>query len=123
MVTQILRLLKENSGGLSFHSLARGLRLLQREKPLLRQKLMELEERGLILRIKRSYFLLPQTRIVKGRVAHVGRTFLFVRPAKGSGQDIYVPARHSGGAVRGDTVELVTSEEGAEARWVRSSGY
>ncbi len=114
MANKILQLLKENSGGLSFHSLARGLRLLQREKPLLKKKLMEMEDRGLILRVKRSYFLLPPARVVRGRVTHVGRTFLFVQPEKGQGPDIYVPARHSGGAVRGDVVELALSGEGAE---------
>jgi len=114
MVNTILRLLKENSAGLSFHSLARGLRLLQREKPLLKKKLTELEDRGQILRIKRSYFLLPQDRVIRGRVIHVGRTYLFVGPEKGQGPDIFVPARHSVGAVRGDTVELVSSGGGAE---------
>jgi ribonuclease R len=114
MVSSILRLLKENTGGLSFHSLARGLQLLQREKPLLKTKLMELEDRGLILRVKRSYFLLPQNRVVRGLVIHVGRTFLFVRLEKGQGPNIYVPARHTGGAVLGDTVELVRSEARTE---------
>lgn len=114
MVHKILQLLKEHDGGLSFQSLARGLRLLQREKPLLKKRLMELEDRGLLLRVKRLYFLLPQTRIIRGRVIHVGRAFLFVQPENNSSPDVYVPARHTAGAVMGDTVELVHSEAGSD---------
>ena len=88
MVHKILQLLKDHDGGLSFQSLARGLRLLQREKPLLKKRLMELEDRGLLLRVKRLYFLLPQTRVIRGRVIHVGRAFLFVQPEKNSSPDV-----------------------------------
>ena len=107
MQQKILQILKENHSGLTFQSLARRLQLLQREKPLLKQKLGELERRGLVLHVKRHYMRLPETRILRGRVIRVAPTFLFVCPIEKKGADIFVPGRFSQGAVLGDEVELV----------------
>jgi ribonuclease R len=107
MRQKILQVLRENPSGLTLQSLARRLQLLQREKPLLKQKLGELEKRGLVLRVKRLYMLLPETRILRGRVVRVAPTFLFVRPFEKNGPDVFVPGRFAEGAVLGDEVELV----------------
>jgi ribonuclease R len=111
MVQSILGLLRRNAEGLSFSALTRSLRLLQREKPLLKQKLRELEDRGLILRVKRTYVIVPQTRVFSGRVARALRRGLQVRPDQAEDSLVFIPARHSQGAVPGDRVELVGSEE------------
>ncbi len=107
MQQKILQVLRENPSGLTLQALARRLQLLQREKPLLKQKLGELEKRGLILHVKRQYYLLPGTRILRGRVVRVAPHFLFVRPLEKKGFDIFIPGRFSKGAALGDEVELV----------------
>ncbi len=112
MKQKILQALRENRSGLTFQSLARRLRLLQREKPLLKQKLRKLESRGLVLRVKRQYLLMPETCILRGRVVRVASTFLFVRPFEKNGPDIFVPGRFSEGAVLGDEVELAWEDAG-----------
>ena len=111
MVQSILRLLRENPEGLGFSTLVRSLRLLQREKPLLKQKLRDLEDRGLILRVKRTYVIVPRTRVFSGRVVRALRRGLQVRPAQAEDLPVFVPARLSQGAAPGDRVELGVREE------------
>ncbi len=107
MQQKILQVLREKPSGLTLQALARRLQLLQREKPLLKHKLGELEKRGLILRVKRHYLPLPGTRILSGRVVRVAPNYLFVRPSEKKGPDIFIPGRFSKGAVLGDEVELI----------------
>ncbi len=116
MVAKILRILKKNPEGLGFQALCRGLKILQREKPLLRTKLLELEDQGLILRARRRFFLFPQTRIVRGRVVKTNPRFCFVRAVRGAGPDVFVPARHCRGAMLGDTVEVARDTSDSEEK-------
>lgn len=116
MVKKILWLLKMNPAGLTLERLSREMSLVRREKALLKQKLRELEEKGKAYRLKRKYFLWPETNVLPGRLIRVHRGYGFVRPDKGGLEDIFVPARYSGGAVRGDRVEVVWEDKGPRGR-------
>jgi len=116
MVSKVLRILKENPAGLAFQALCRSLKLTQREKPLFRKKLLELEEQGLILRAHRRYFLFPETRIDRGQVVKTNPRFCFVRSDKDAGPDIFIPARHCRGAMLGDTVEVARDTSDSEEK-------
>ncbi len=112
MIKKILNLLKKNKQGLSFQRIARELNLLQREKTLLRERLHVLENKGAILNAKRKYFFLPESRLVRGKLISIGRGYGFVRQDKDPSRDIFIPGRHSGGALLGDIVEVVYQEKG-----------
>ena len=112
MIKEILNLLKKNKQGLSFQRIARELNLLQREKTLLRERLHVLENKGAILNAKRKYFILPESRLVRGKLVSVGRGYGFIRQEKDPSRDIFIPGRHSGGALLGDIVEVVCQEKG-----------
>ncbi len=110
MIKKILDLLNKNKQGLSFQRIARELNLLQREKFLLRKRLYALENKGAILKAKRKYFVLPESRLVRGKLVSVGRGYGFVRQEQDPSRDIFIPGRHSGGALLGDIVEVVCQE-------------
>lgn len=110
MIKKILDLLNKNKQGLSFQRIARELNLLQREKSLLRKRLYALENKGAILKAKRKYFVLPESRLVRGKLVSVGRGYGFVRQEQDPSRDIFIPGRHSGGALLGDIVEVVCQE-------------
>ena len=110
MIKKILDLLNKNKQGLSFQRIARELNLLQREKSLLRKRLYALENKGAILKAKRKYFVLPESRLVRGKLVSVGRGYGFVRQEQDPSRDIFIPGRHSGGAMLGDIVEVVCQE-------------
>lgn len=112
MIKKILDLLNKNKQGLSFQRIARELNLLQREKFLLRKRLYALENKGAILKAKRKYFVLPESRLVRGKLVSVGRGYGFVRQEQDPSRDIFIPGRHSGGALLGDIVEVVCQETG-----------
>lgn len=113
MIKEILNLLKKNKQGLSFHRIARELNLLQREKSLLKKRLYALESKGAILKAARKYFILTESTLVRGKLISIGRGYGFVRQEKDPSRDIFIPGRHSGGALLGDIVEVVCQEKGA----------
>jgi ribonuclease R len=112
MIKKILELLKKNKQGLNFQRIARELNLLQREKPLLKKRLYALENKGAILKAQRKYFILPESRLIRGKLVSIGRGYGFVRQEKDPSRDIFIPGRHSGGALLGDIVEVVCQEKG-----------
>ena len=111
MKKKILVLLKNNKQGLGLQRIARELQLLQKEKPILKEKLQILVAKGLVIKLKKKYFLLPRAKLLRGKVVSVLRGYCFVRPEKNFGKDIFVPARHSGGALQGDLVDVVCDEK------------
>ena len=112
MIKEILDLLKKNKQGVNFQRIARELNLLQREKSLLKKRLYALENKGAILKAERKYFILPESRLLRGKLVSIGRGYGFVRQEKDPSRDIFIPGRHSGGALLGDIVEVVCQEKG-----------
>jgi ribonuclease R len=116
MEDEILALLKLKKRGLAFHQIAASLHSRGREQTRLRRALKLLEARGSVLR-KKDIYLVPQDRtIVRGEFLPTPRGFGFVRRESGEGEDVFVPARHSLGALAGDTVEVVVKEKGQKGK-------
>ena len=86
------------------------------EKQLLRKILRRLESQGVVLKLKRQYFVRARSNIVKGRFIAYPRGYGFVSPERGSSEDIFVPARYSGGALKGDVVEVLYREKGKKGK-------
>lgn len=116
MAKKILFVLKKNPNGITLDRLSRELSITRREKAQFKRKLQELEDKGKIYRIKRRYFLWPETHLQPGRLIQVHRGYGFVRPEGGAQGDIFVPARYAGEAVRGDRVEVAWEEKGHQGR-------
>jgi ribonuclease R len=116
MKNEIISLLRKRREGLSFQRIAKELHVLPREKQLLRRTLRRLENLGVVLRRKRQYFVPAKSNIVRGRLITSRRGYGFVSPEGGSSEDIFVPARHSGGAFKGDVVEVLYRDKGKKGK-------
>ncbi len=116
MVKRIISLLSKNRGGMSLSRIYRELRLSPEDKLLLREQIKKLEGQGLILKLRKKYFLRPRTNITQGRFVSSGRGFGFVIPEDEHLDDIFVPARFSGDAYHGDLVEVHYRERGRKAK-------
>jgi ribonuclease R len=116
MESEILALLRKRREGLSFQRIAKELYILPKEKQLLRKTLRRLEGLGVVLKLKRQYFVPAKSNIVKGRFIASRRGYGFVSPEGGSSDDIFVPARYSGGALKGDVVEVLYREKGKKGK-------
>jgi len=116
MDNEIVSLLRKRREGLSFQKIARELHLSPREKQALRKRLKKLQGQGVILSLKRLYFIPAKSNLVKGKFIPTSRGYGFVSPERGSSDDIFVAARHSGGALRGDIVEVLYREKGKKGK-------
>lgn len=96
--------------------MAREMRLTPEEKILLKKEIKRLESRGVVVKLKKKYFLLPRTNIVQGKFSASPRGFGFVIPEEEHLEDIFVPARFSGGAYNGDTVEVRFKDKGKKGK-------
>ena len=114
--SEIISLLRKRREGLSFQRIAKELYILPRDKQLLRKTLRRLESLGVVLKLKRQYFVPAKSNIVKGRFIASPRGYGFVSPEGGSSEDIFVPARYSGGALKGDVVEVLYREKGKKGK-------
>jgi len=112
LVREILDLLAKNKGGISLSRLVRELRISPEEKILLRKNVKKLEAQGLILKLRKKYFVRPRSNITQGRFTSSPRGFGFVIPEEEFLGDIYVPAQFAGGAYHGDLVEVHYKEKG-----------
>ncbi len=101
---------------MSFQRIAKELYIKPRERQLLRKTLRRLESQGVVLKLKRQYFVPARSNIIKGRFVASPRGFGFVIPAEGSSEDIFIPARYSGGALKGDVVEVLFREKGKKGK-------
>jgi len=112
----ILALFKKKKTGLSYQQLARELALSAQEKRNLKKNLKKLEDRGVLQRRKDVYFVPAGRAIVRGEFLGTRRGFGFVRPKDAGGEDIFIPLRHVGGAVGGDTVDVQFVEKGQKGK-------
>ena len=113
---EILDLLAKNKGGMSLSRVARELRIPPEEKVLLRKTVKKLEGQGLILKLRKRYFVRPRTNITRGRFVSLPRGFGFVIPEGEYLEDIFVPAHSAGGAFHGDLVEVQYKERGKRGK-------
>jgi ribonuclease R len=116
MIKKVLSLLSQHKEGMSLARIARELHLASEEKALLRKRMNQLESQGVILKLRKKYFLFPRTNIVQGRFTASPRGFGFVIPEEEHLEDIFVPARFSGGACHGDTVEVSFKDRGKKGK-------
>ena len=116
IVKEILNLLAKNKGGISLSRLVRELRISPEEKILLRKNIKKLEAQGLILKLRKKYFIRPRSNITRGRFTSSPRGFGFVIPEEEFLGDIFVPAQFAGGAYHGDLVEVHYKEKGKKGK-------
>ncbi len=116
MMKKIVELLRKHPEGLSLQRMSRELHLVRGEMPLLKKAVEKLENRGLILQRRRRYSLRSRKQLVLGTVLAVHRGYAWVRPEEENSQDIFIPARFSGGALLGDTVEVIREDKRKEER-------
>lgn len=112
MVKEILDLLTRNKSGMSLSRLARELCVSPEEKVLLRKNIHKMESQGLILKLRKKYFIRPRSNITQGRFTSSPRGFGFVIPEDEHLEDIFIPARFTSGAYHGDLVEVRYKESG-----------
>ncbi len=116
MIKKVLFLLSQRKEGMSLSRMAREMHLTPEEKNQLRKGMKRLESQGVVVKLKKKYFLLPRTNIVQGKFSASPRGFGFVILSKGYLEDIFVPARFSGGACHGDTVEVRFKDKGKKGK-------
>jgi len=114
--SQILSLLERRREGSSFRMLTVELGLSDRERQLLKKRLKRLEGLGLIIKSRSRYLLPARAKLVRGKFASTLRGYGFVTPEKGFAEDIFIPARYSGGALEGDMVEILCHEKGKKGK-------
>lgn len=85
--------------------LSRDLRLLSKNRNLLKKKLRDMESQGLVLKLKNRYFFSPRANVTRGTLTVSPRGYGFVIPEEEL-DDIFIPARFSQGALQGDRVEV-----------------
>lgn len=115
MEDDILSLLSQKKKGLAFHQIAGALRVHGRDQTRLRRTLKLMEGRGTVLRRKDVYLTPGDRTVVRGEFLPSSRGFGFVRRPSG-GEDVFVPARDTQGALAGDTVEVVVKEMGKKGK-------
>jgi ribonuclease R len=116
MRRQIFTLLGKNKQGLTLQKIVRALHIKPNEKPLLEKSLKELQDSGAILRAKKKYFVRQRSNLVGAKLISVHAGYGFVRPEDELLEDIFIPARLSGGALLGDRVEVLYKERGAKGK-------
>ncbi|MFP4081232.1 MAG: ribonuclease R [Candidatus Aminicenantes bacterium] len=116
MVDRIISLLKRKKGGMSFQKLASQLRLSPPQKQRLKKTLRELESQGIVFRVKRRYFVPASPHLITGRFIRSRKEYGFVAVQKKPGEDIFIPPGRSGGAMHGDTVEVLYKRRGKKGK-------
>jgi ribonuclease R len=116
MEENLLSVLRQKRNGLSFHQIARLMRLGVKDQKKLRRALKELQKRGVVLKKKDSYFVSHERRVIRGEFLSSSRGFGFVRPETKEMEDVFIPGRHSLGALTGDIVEVLYEEKGERGK-------
>jgi ribonuclease R len=113
---KILELLRDHRQGLTLPDVFKELRTPRKERAKVEGRLIDLENRRAIRRVKNRYLLPLQSDLVRGRFETGGRGFGFVVPESGEGEDVFIPARFAKGAMHGDTVEVLFRERGKRGK-------
>ncbi len=108
---KILTLLKKHKEGLDLDRVASELGIKRRDRAKLLDEIRRLEARGDIRLFRGRFRLAEKTGVVRGRFVTARPGFGFVTP-EGGGADIFVPARHTHGALPGDEVAVIVNEQG-----------
>jgi ribonuclease R len=108
---KILTLLKKHKEGLDLDGIVAGLGLHRRDRAKMLEAIRRLEARGAVRVFRGRFRLAEKTGIVRGRFVTARPGFGFVTP-EGGGADIFVPVRHAHGALPGDEVSVVVTEQG-----------
>jgi ribonuclease R len=116
MDSDVVLLLRKRREGLSFQKIARELHLSPREKQKLSRSLKRMEGQGVVLRLKRKYYVPAKTNLIRGRFSPSLRGFGFVTPENRLSEDIFIPARYTAGACRDDLVEVLYREKGKKGK-------
>ena len=113
---KILELLRDHREGLTLADVFKELRTPRKERAKVEGRLIDLENRRAIRRVKNRYSLPLQSDLVRGRFETGGRGYGFVVPESGEGEDVFIPARFAKGAMHGDTVEVLFRERGKRGK-------
>ena len=113
---RILELLRRNRQGLTLQQVFKEMRITRKERAKLEARLIDLENKKLIRRVKNRYLLPAQSDLLRGRFETSGRGFGFVVPEERDVEDVFVPGRFAKGAMHGDTVEILFKERGLKGK-------
>ena len=116
MRRQVFALLEKNKQGMTLSKIVRALHFGPDEKVLCEKSLEELENLGAVLRVKNRYFVRQRSSLVRARLLSVHSGYGFARPEDDLYEDIFIPARFSGGALQGDLVEVFYKERGPKGK-------
>jgi len=116
MRKQVFSLLKKNKQGMTLQKIVRALHVEPDEKLLLEKNLQELEGFGVILKARNKYFVRQRSSLIRAKLISVHVGYGFARPEDELLEDIFIPARFSGGALQGDLVEVFYKERGAKGK-------
>ena len=116
MDSEIVTLLRKRREGLNFQKIARELHLSPKEKQRLKKSMNRLESQGVVLKRKGKYHVPARTDLIRGRFIPTLRGFGFVTPEDRSSEDIFIPARYTANAQRGDLVEVLYKEKGKKGK-------
>jgi len=116
MENEILDILKQKRGGLSFPQLASLLHVRGRSQTKLRAALKVLLKQGEVYKKKDSYLARQDRIVLRGEFMASSRGFGFVRLEGGGRDDVFIPARYTQGAFSGDTVEISFKEKGKKGK-------
>jgi ribonuclease R len=116
MRRRVFSLLEKNKQGITLSKIVRALHIKPDEKPLLEKSLKELQDIGAILRTKSRYFVRQRSSLVRAKLISVHLGYGFARPEDDLLEDIFIPARFSGGALQGDLVEVFFKEREAKRK-------
>lgn len=114
---EIISLLRQaSSSGMSFSRIFKALDWKSSKRNYLRNLLRKLEKDGIILNLKRRYFINPQAEILRGRFSSSGKGYGFLVVRGREGRDVFIPARYTRGALDGDVVDAVVKRIGRKGR-------
>jgi ribonuclease R len=108
---RITRLLRGKTQGLSFQKIAHELGVSAKGRKPLQKTLHEMVRRGVVIRAHAKYTLAATTCVLRGTFDATLQGYGFVVCKDRPGEDIFIPARYTGGAMEGDTVEVFLNEK------------
>jgi ribonuclease R len=112
MDDRIVALLRKKKEGFSFQKLLRELGLSSKDRVRLRKRLKVLEGKGVLRRFRSRYFIPEKSNLVRGEFLSSFRGYGFVSPEGERREDVFIPARFTGGALHRDLVEVFIKERG-----------